>query len=120
MDGVKPKSFRHESKAESLRDGKVWYHLLGKYFCGTESVFEGLPSQGSVALRNPVWDNFTFAEFMAYLVEQAAKMNMSGTILAEGSWTTAVQNAVDQIRNTIDDISGFRERISEEIEGHGQ
>ena len=120
MDGIKTRSFRHENKVESLRDGKVWYHLLSKYFCGTESVLNGYPSQGSVALRDPVWDNFTFAEFLAYLVEQASKMNMSGTIFAESTWTPTVQNAVDQVGKTIAEISGFRERISDELEGNGQ
>ena len=73
-DAGKGRTFRLENKVESLRDGKAWYRLLGKYFCHGESVWRGYPWEGSITSTNTSMDDLAFAEFMAYLAEQASKM----------------------------------------------
>lgn len=117
-DESKGRIFRQENKVESLRDGKVWYRLLTRYFCHGESNFRGYPWQGSVTSTNTVMDDLAFAEFMAYMAEQASKMVLATTALSDDKWTLRVEAAFARVGAICGEITGFRENIRAAIEEH--
>lgn len=107
----KGRAFRHESKVESLRDGKVWYRLLSKYFCHGEAPWRAYPWEGSVTSANTVMDDLAFAEFMAYMVEQASKMVFAAMVISDDEWTPRVEAALAQVKAICADITRFRDDI---------
>ncbi len=108
----KGRAFRHESKVESLRDGKVWYRLLSRYFCHGETPWRGYPWEGSVTSANTVMDDLAFAEFMAYMVEQTSKVILAATVIADDGWTPRVELAIAQVKAICADITKFKDEIS--------
>ena len=60
------------NKVAKLQGGEAWYRHVSDHFCHGKADWRGASWQGGVGLR----DDFTFAGFMDYLVEQAAIMNL--------------------------------------------
>ena len=85
-----------------LRGGEAWYKFLSDRFCHGKADLRGPSWQGGVG---PIgsWDDFTFAAFMDYLVEQATVMNLYATlcpldgVVAKGR-TEASQARLEQVR----------------------
>ena len=72
---VKARSLKQEDKVATLYGGKDWYRLLSdKFSHGRVDWIEG-SWQGGVCSNNTVQDNYAFAAFMDYLVNQVALMN---------------------------------------------
>ena len=71
--GFRP--LRQTNKVAMLQGGEAWYRYLSEHFCHGKADWRGVSAKGgvgSIGLR----DDFTFAGFMDYLVEQATIMNL--------------------------------------------
>ena len=69
------RNLSQEDKVSPLDGGTAWYKHLSKYFSHGEAVWTGYSWQGGVRSMNTVADEFAFAGFMDYLVNQVAVMN---------------------------------------------
>ncbi len=77
--GTNVRAFRRltqTNKVARLRGGEAWYRHLSERFCHGKSDWSGASWQGGVGPR----DDFAFAGFMDYLVEQAAIMNLYASL----------------------------------------
>lgn len=66
---------RQTKKVAMLQGGEAWYRFLSDRFCHGRADWWGPSWQGGVGSIGPL-DDFTFAGFMDYLVEQATVMNL--------------------------------------------
>ena len=70
------RSLNQVDRVAVLEGGKDWCDYLSEYFChGSRADWKGHSWQGGVSSINTVWDEFTFAGLMDYLVHQVAVMN---------------------------------------------
>ena len=92
------------NKVAKLQGGEAWYKYLSKHFCHGETDWRGVSSKGGVGSIGPR-DDFTFAGFMDYLVEQVAVMNLYAAlcpvdgVMADGR-IEAAQAHLQQVRAT--------------------
>ena len=70
---------RQTNKVAMLRGGEAWYRFLSDRFCHGKADLRGPAWQGGVGPIDSR-DDFTFAGFMDYLVEQATVMNLYATL----------------------------------------
>ena len=70
---------RQTNKVAMLRGGEAWYRFLSDRFCHGKTDLWGPSWQGGVGSIGS-WDDFTFAGFMDYLVEQVSVMNLYATL----------------------------------------
>ena len=66
---------RQTNKVAMLQGGEAWYRFLSERFCHGRADWKGASWQGGVGSIGPL-DDFTFAGFLDYLVEQAIVMNL--------------------------------------------
>ncbi|MCY3873795.1 MAG: hypothetical protein OXF88_05830 [Rhodobacteraceae bacterium] len=69
------RSLKQADKAASLKGGEGWYAHLSNCFCHEEGNLRGPTWRGGVKSMNTWQDEFYFAGFMDYLVEQVNTMN---------------------------------------------
>ena len=103
--------FRHEEKVAPLHGGKEWYDRLSTYFCHGEGDWWGYLWQGSTISTNTVQDEFVFAGFMDYLVEQAAVMNSYAALQIPSTKTLSerVNIILDQLNKVRDEAKTLRD-----------
>ena len=66
---------RQTNKVAMLQGGEAWNRFLSERFCHGRGDWKGASWQGGVGSIGPL-DDFTFAGFLDYLVEQASVMNL--------------------------------------------
>ncbi len=101
------KKFRQEDKVASLHGGKAWYSYLSDYFCHGRAVWRGHSWRGGVRSMNTVEDEFAFAGFMDYLVNQVAVMNAYAALQIPSEKTLGERTEV---------ILGHLQKVRAEIE----
>ena len=72
---VRGRSLKQADKAATLKGGEAWYAHLSKSFCHGEGDLRGPTWSGGVKSMNTWRDEFAFAGFMDFLVEQLNTMN---------------------------------------------
>ena len=71
----KGRGLKQSDKVAMLAGGGSWYERLSEHFCHGRADWSGGSWRGGVASKDLVEDQFTFAGFMDYLVEQVGVMN---------------------------------------------
>lgn len=112
------RSFRQEDKVASLHGGKAWYSYLSEYFCHGRAEWRGSLWRGGVRSTNTTLDQFTFAGFMDYLVNQVAVMNAYAAlqIPSEKALNERTEVILGHLQKVRAETEGLRDRAVSAIE----
>lgn len=107
----KGRNLKQADKVAALTGGVRWYDFLSEYFCHGRADWRGLSWRGGVVTMDGVQDEFTFAGFMDYLVEQVALMNAYAAVcpVAEDDGQEWVEATLAQLREVRDTSKAVRD-----------
>ena len=106
-------SLKQANKVASLHGGKAWYRYLSEFFGhGRRAEWRGHPWRGGVRSMDTVEDEFTFAGFMDYLVNQVAVMNAYAAlqISSEKTLDERTEIVLGHLQKVRTEIEVLRER----------
>ena len=114
----KGRSLEQADKVAPLDGGKNWYKHLSEYFCHGRTDWRGYSWQGGVGSMNKVEDEFAFAGFMDYLVNQVAVMNAYAALQIPSKKTLdeRMKIILSQFQKVRAEIEAFRDRAILAIE----